>query len=823
MKRKCRICSFDYSTSPEGYDELAAADGSPRPAAAELLRRLESFGAEEFAGRRSRIRNILNENDLNSFSRDRYRHEGVDPLPMVISSEEWRFLEAGVAQRARLFDRLAADMYGTQMLWKNGVLPPALLFANPDFLPVVWQVKVPHGLRVHLLGCDVVRGSDGRFYAAGDKLQVPEGLGRALENRLAVGRAFPELFRELRVERLAGFFKKLLDCLTALQPEGNPDGRTVLLASGPESSRRSEDAVLARYLGLQLVENDDLAVRGLHVHLKTLAGLRPIGTILRRANDGMCDPLELRIDSGEGAVGIISAVRAGNVSMANSLGVGALETPLFKPFLPLVCRELLGEDLLLPDVPSVWLGDAAMSEEVMNEPEKWSFRQVFRDSAPRHFASLTATGQLALLNAIGENPGNWIAESETGRSSVPAWQEDSWRPAGLSMRLFAVNAPDGGMVMPGGFGTFSTEGVQGAPGRCGEKDIWVLADHPVEHFSLLAPADQPVTPTRAGGDLPSRVAENLFRLGRAVESAEMTARLARGLALRLADQVWTDMPELPGLFLAGGEMRYAQFAGDPESALRSIVLRKDNPDGLQSALAEIRELAIQLRDRVSEDIWLGLCNCGEEEKPEGGEAAVMLPYLGRILKDCAVFSGLAAETMTRGHGWRFLEIGRRIERALRTLNLLRHTLVPAQVEERADAQLLQAVLEIGDCSMTYHRRYGGRLQAPPVIDLFLCDETNPRSLAWQAARLRYEVKLLPNASGEAMLSPLDRELLRLLTGLRLADVQELAVAVTGRRRALELRIDADAAALERTAELLTRLYLNHAPGQEGEYAMATEV
>lgn len=784
----------------------------------------EAFTKEEFARRLHRLQNVLNSNDISFEAAGKC----TDPLPILISAGEWKLLEAGLAQRARLFNALAKDMYGEQRLWKQGKLPAALLFANPDFMQVAWKVKPACDIYVHLAASDIVRTKDGSFYVTRDHLQVPDGLGRALENRLGVSRAFPELFRSLCAERLAGFFKKLLDCLGALQ-NGNgqvaSDGKIVMLASGPESERRSEDAMLARYLGIPLVENDDLAVRKLQVYMKTLVGLKKIGTIFRRVEDGMCDPLELKEDSGEGAVGLISTVRAGNVAMSNFLGSGALETPMFKPFLPYICKELLGEDLLLQDVPCVWLGDRGKAASVLAEPAKWSFRKTFGNEPAKHYAKLTVTGQLSLLQAIEENPESYVAELSLDSVMVPVLRNGALAAAEVSMRFFSVNTPTETSVMPGGFGSFKVPGNFGESLLSGEKDIWVLAEHPVANFSLLAPADLAVTPSRAGGDLPSRAAENLYKLGRALAAANAMARIARSIAVRLSDEAWTEMPELHWLLKAGiSDDLQKSLSLDPENALRYFVLRRDNKNGLQCIVKEVREIAVQLRDRISEELWNYLSGFGAADMPDGAGAAALLPYLNGVLSDGAAVSGFMAESMTRGYEWRFQEIGSRVERAIRTLKLLHSMLVEVPSEEATKLLLRQALLEVGDGTMTYHRRYGGRLQVIPILDLLLCDESNPRSVAYQVSRLRAEAEHLPNnASSEAIFSPLDRDLLRLLTELRLADLEKISTPTGFKRLELEALVFNAIAALERVAEQINRLYLNHAPRSGVVHAMATEV
>ena len=807
-----------------------------------FIKSISALSKVELEHRCRRLHNVLDENDLSSSMGG--NHKGTDPIPLVITAEEWKTLEAGVAQRARLFNALASDIYGEQSLWKKGKLPATLLFANPYFLQAVWKANPVGGIFVNLASTDVVRLNDDSFVAIADHLQIPEGLGRALENRIGVSRAFPELFRSMQTERLAGFFKKLMDGLNAMHKNIGGEGETskvVLLASSPDNPRRAEDAVIARYLGIPLVENDDLAIRNMQVYMKTLMGLKKIGTIFRRVEDGMCDPLELRIDSGEGAVGLISSVRAGNVAIANFLGTGVLETPMFKMFLPEICRELLGEELLLRDVETLWLGNATDAERVLAEPEKWIFKKAFRDEGnfkevePKAFATMTNTAQLALLQAVDNAPDQWVAERSMEVSTVYAYRGE-FTPAVSLMRFFAVNTTKGTSVMPGGLGIFkftesNATSAASVPTGCtvseelGEKDIWVLSENPVANFSLLAPAGQAITPSRAGGDLPSRAAENLFRLGRALSSSNMMARIARGIAVRLSDESWMDMPELPWILKAGlTDESQSRLAQDPENALRYFILRKDNKNGMQCVLTEIRELGMQLRDRISEDLWLYLNGFGIAEVPAGTGAAALLPYLKEVLSDSAAVAGLAADSMTRGHEWRFLELGREIECAIRTLQLVKSLLYTAPTDEMTNLRLLQAVLEIGDGLMTYHRRYGGRLQVVPVIDLLLSDESNPRSVAYQVAKLRKAAKHLPgNDQNETTFSPLDRELMRVLAELRLANIEQLAETVDNKRENLIKLVETQINAIERIAEIVNRLYLSHAPRAGVFHATTTDV
>ncbi len=741
--------SGKYKIKNGVYDELFMQDNIPRKVTEGILEILKNLGADESERRRKRLNYtqyyqaiIKSQNENNS---------GLDSIPLYLTSEEWKEIEKGIVQRARLHNLIAEDIYGEQKLIKDKVIPPALVYANPDFLQMLWTGKPENKCFVNLMSTDIVRNKDGKFIAVNDKFQIPEGIGNAIENRLSMARAYPELFHDLNVERLNEFFDKFRQSLFA--ESGNGESRAVLLASEPERNRRSEDAILARHLKLQLVENDDLSVRGFQVYLKTLMGLKKIDTILRRVEDGMCDPLELRIDSGEGAVGLISAVRSGNVKVVNALGTGLLESPIVRAFLPEVSRYFFKEDLMLETVKTVWLGDEKKREEVLKNPEKMMFYNSFSRKECWIYEKMTPTAQLSLLERIMQNPENYTAEEYVQASTTPYIQNNEYKQGEAHFRFFASNTNQDCAVMPGGYGWVVAENGS----KVTEKDIWIISDGNSKSSSNRHKNVEPIALSRAGGDLPSRAADNLFKLGKNLEKAEIQTRIARGIAKLLADRELADISaQLPYLF-KGWHQNYST-GYEYEEALWNLSMKKTEDIGLQKIFKTIRILAIQLRDRISEDTWQFIKSFGEHKLPEGKGAAALLPYLQRIISDAAAFEGLTSEGMTRGHGWRFLDIGRRIERGILTLNLIKNMLEKKTENER---EILTSILEVGDGSLTYFRRYGTKLHPAPVIDLFLCDESNPHSVAYQALRLQNEINELPQATKDVFFAPLDKEILKL--------------------------------------------------------------
>ena len=681
-------------------------------------------------------------------------------------------------------------------------------------------VAVPGARRLHTYAADVGRGADGRFVVLMDRTQAPSGTGYTLENRMVISRALPDVFRDCRVSRLATFFRRFRETLKSLSNRENP--RIVLLTPGPYNETYFEHAYLARYLGYTLVEGADLIVRDNYVYLKMLGGLQRVDVIFRRQDDDFCDPLELRADSALGIPGLVQALYCGNVAVANALGSGLAETPALMMFLPAICRRLFSEDLLLPSVESFWCGNAEARKYVLDNLAKMVIKLAFSSIRDKPvFAGKLSLGELETLRTgIRASPSHYVGEHYVELSTAPVLVENQVQPRHLVLRLHVTSVDDGYCVMPGGLARFS-----GSPDSMivsmqrggGSKDAWVLSDGPVDSFSFLQPAGQAVAISRAGGDLPSRVADNLFWLGRYEERAQANARLARGIVIRLMDQTFDATAELPILFSAlAKQTMYTEPEGrefSAEARLVEILMRNTHANGFPATLQSIYRIAALVRDRMSLDIWR-IINRLDEDFPRADtfDPALLdlLPALDRLIITFAAFDGLAMESMTRSYAWRFLDIGRRIERAIGTLTLLSETLVPVVDRE---GPLLESVLEIADSIITYRRRYTTNLQVPPVLDMLLADESNPRSAAFQLVRLQEHLASLIPEGGGAGLSVPERVILRLLTDMRLADLNTLGrtddADDTRRREHLDRLLIIWIEELRMLSDVISRAYLVH--------------
>jgi uncharacterized circularly permuted ATP-grasp superfamily protein/uncharacterized alpha-E superfamily protein len=830
------LLSSSYAPPQAAYDELKAPDGRMRPHWLKFFDHLDSMGREELEQRWSRARHLLHENGVsyNVYGDPQgvERPWSLSPIPVLIAAAEWQEVEAGLAQRARLLSTLLHDLYGSQRTLSEGLLPPELVFANPGFLRACHGAHAPRDNWLPLYGADLVRRADGRFAVLEDRTQVPTGAGYALENRIVISSILPEAFRDCNVERLALFFRSLRDTMQSLAPHNRDNPRIVVLTPGPYNATYFEQAYLAQYLGYTLVNGGDLTVRDDRVYLKTLGGLSQVDVILRRLNDDYCDPLELRPESVLGVPGLVQAARAGNVAVASPLGTGILQSPAIAPYLEGLCRVLLGEPLRMASVHSVWCGQPgglAEAESIFADAVvKTTFPEGFVQ--PVFTAQLDAHARAELFAKIKAHPQRYVVQEHVHGSTTPVIAEGALAARAVLIRSFAVSARDHYVVMPGGLARVAgrTAGTEVSMQLgAGSKDTWIISNEPVSNFSLLPPVNRPVELSRGGADLPSRAADNLFWLGRYAERAEGVARLARVLSARLSDLVSQSdldtssefVPLLRTLTAQTSLIYTAPIEGAVAKSLKAAtqqlvgaVFDEDGAGTMKAVLRYALRAGRFVRDRISSDTWRVLASIDEElhdarHELRGDPLVGLQDALNRVVLRLAAFSGLAAESMTRGQAWRFLDMGRRLERAMTLVTLLRGAL-----SQRCDREgpLLEAVLEIADSGMTYRRRYLATLQVAPVVDLLLTDDTNPRSVIFQLEALNRHIAALPGPES-GLRTAQERIALGLLTDLKLADIERLCVLDErgGRPHLAALLVDL-ATRIPALSDSLSDRYLNHA-------------
>ncbi len=773
----------------------------------------------------------------------------LDALPLVLDSEEWARIESGVIQRAELLDLVLADLYGPRDLLRRGLLPPEVVFGHPGFLRAVDGLDVPGPSTLVTLAVDLVRDHDGTVVALADRAQSPSGAGYALQNRLVLSRVFPSLYRSMQVHRLAPFFRSLRAALQAAAPPGVDEPRIVILSPGPANETAFEHALLASTLGYSLVEGHDLVARHGRMLLRTLDQLEPVDVVLRRVDAAWCDPLELRGDSQLGVPGMVEAIRSETLTVVNPLGAGVVENPALHAFLPELARTLLGQDLRLPSVRTLWCGDPASRREVLARLDELVVKPIARGAGPASIlgAGLTTTEQDALRTRIATHPHRFVGQEHLDLGAVPTFLDGRLVPRRSILRAFAVAREGSFTTMPGGLTRVATdEGLVSNQRGAHSKDTWVLSSEPetVAAYWLRPGPSEPVSPI---GTMSARAAENLFWLGRYAERAEGLVRLLRVVEERRTDlsAAATDDPagattltillrtlgQVTGMATLGWDDRPTLL---PDDTVRRLMTDRQAPGTLAHDLDRLDAAAQVVRDQLSVDTWTVLTalerevdRIPEPSAPDPGGAGepdrdfVSRGRLGRILTSLLALQGLASESMIRDPGWRFMDAGRRIERAVHVVTLLRGMVLDDH-GTAADSLLFESVLTASESIVTYRRRYRSRAQLATMLDLLLLDPTNPRSVAHQLDRLATDLQALPGHPGPGRASAAERPVLDAATALRLADTGALAEGLAspgqgepGGPSALQALLDTLEQRLRTTSDEVTAHHFHHRKPQRG--------
>lgn len=687
----------------------------------------------------------------------------LDLFPLILTPEAWKGIEAGVLQRVRLLDRVMQDIYGPQQLLARGLLPPALVQGHPGYLRSMHGAAPVGDTHLHIAAFDLARGPDGNWWLVSQRTQAPSGLGYLLENRLAVSRQFPQAFENMHVQRLAGAYRALIENLKSISPGGR-EAHIGLLTPGPYNETYFEHAYLARYLGLTLVEGGDMLVRDQRLYLKTLKGLVPIHALLKRMDDQFLDPLELRSDSTLGVPGLLQAVRAGNLLVANAPGSEFLESPALLGFLPALARHVLGEELALPALPTWWCGERSAMEEVLPRLAECAIKPTYQGAA-HHGSFEPVLGRDLSARELDEWAGRIARQGDDHTiqaylplAQMPTWQRDAGAspgrivPRSVMLRVFAVaNGPQSWQVLPGGLARVAHAKAEIATMQRGgsSADVWVMTRGAVDRTTLLSPALTPGALAQRKRLVTSRAAENLYWLGRYTERTENTIALARLTLGSLNGEDQSSPPLLAWL----GRMAVANslvLPGVPSPVQarrvfeRSLIASLGSSDAATSVgynLRAVRMAGSSVRERLSQEHWNmivraqeGLTDaCAEQARLGEFSTTQALDILNAAARRMAAITGAQTDRMTRDDGWRLLSIGRHIERLGFLSRSLSLGLETASVHCEAG---FEAIVALFDSTITFHAQFQQSREMAALIDLLVLDRDNPRSLAWVAHTLR---------------------------------------------------------------------------------------
>ncbi|MEE6271863.1 circularly permuted type 2 ATP-grasp protein [Georgenia sp. MJ206] len=772
-----------YAAAGPGHDEMLQASGAARTAWDRLAARAHLGNGEELAARAEEVTSLLADHGATApGTGDAWQ---LDPLPVLLDEVEWTRLEDAVRQRTELLDAVLADLYGPRRLLSSGILPPELVLSHPGFVRAADGIRLPGAHQLVVAGADVARNADGSWVVITDHAQAPSGMGHAMEDRRVVSQVLAGLYRHSRIRRIGPFFHALGQALAGVAPEAAGDGaRVALLTSGPSSPTAFDEGYLAAMLGIPLVQGTDLVVEDGRVWARALDGRAPVDVLLRRVDARDCDPLELRGGTGLGTPGLVQAARTGTVSVVNPFGSGALENPALLTYLPRLSRALRDEELTLGSAVTYWCGERSMCSHVIANLARLVIKPI--GSAPGstvHGWELTNGERADLAVQISHRPWAWVGQEPVEASTTPTVEGRGLRAYPTVLRTFAVARGETYDVMAGALGRVTPDGGRSlsAPHPAGAaKDVWVLSAEPYAAAESW-PGEPELLPRRAEATgIAPRAARELFRLGRATERAEGTARLLRAVADRRDDEGTTTRPgaqhgadpgagAVPILLaalrgeptgIAGAAVDLPGDAPAPPSPARDLPLSQvvtdpAVPGTIAHAVAAMVRSAASVRDLLSPDTWLALSSLErtlalERRRRAGSEADTeaelgLGPVLGRVLEGLLALSGVFTESMVHDVGWTLLEVGRRLERAQHLVAVLAAT-VTTRHEPAVDALVQRSVLSAHESVLTHRRRYPGQPPLRGMLELLLLDGANPRSLAFQLDRIGELLADLPAVS-----------------------------------------------------------------------------
>ena len=800
-----------------------------------LLDGLSALGSEAIAQRNQKALRILRDDgatyNLYSDEPSPSRTWELDLVPSLIGSEQWGAIESALVERAELFNLLYKDIYGARDIVRLGVIPPEALFAHGGFLRACQNLPMPGEHHLILHGVDMLRLADGQVCVLTDRTQSPGGMGYALENRSVMSRVLPSLFRDSHVHRLAAFYQRVRSKLTSLSSIQEVP-RVVVLTPGAHEETYFEHAYLANYLGFSLVQSSDLVVRNGFVWMKSLEGLSRVDVIMRQVDDWFCDPVELRSDSHYGVPGLLEVVRCGRVAIANPLGAGILESPIFLRYLPQISKALLGRELRIPSVQTYWCGDKDDLSYVLLHLNELVIKPVNRFSKQSSVlvSELTSQQRNDLAQKIKQQPYQYVAQPCLQARHLPTFHNGALQPRPSVLRSFAVSCEGSYTVMPGGLtrvgleeGAFLVANQSGSK----SKDTWVVASEPEKTMQLQSRQAVQASDLMLIS-LPSRVVENLFWMGRYAERAEASLRLLRTVFIMLNGEAPLSTLSRRYLLEAVTELTGtrpgfldcdASLLEDPEQELLLVVKDAARMGSVRSNLTAMLRSADESKEMLSSDTMRVINDISDalqslDESLMGGLEAAPEEALDPLVTALMALAGLAQESMLRGIGWQFMEIGRRIERGLQTVNILNKMLCEVLPESEQNT-LFETLLLSVEALISYRRRYRAHIGPMQILELVMLDSSNPRSLVYQITQLKNQITKLPKPkSNNFELSPEERVILQGETLIQLVDLKNLCVEEGKTRPQLAEVLKKTKAVLAELSTIVSDKYFDHRMGSQ---------
>jgi len=823
-----------YISTITSDDEVLDSNGQAKPYWKNLFDTIEHLGMDILELRNQEIINKLKENGVtyNVYESNQgiNRPWKLDPIPFIIHQKEWEQIEKGLIQRAHLLDLILKDISGPQLLVKQGIIPPELVFNNSGFLLPCFDIKQKLNTQLLMYACDMARGSDGKMWLLDNRTQSPSGSGYALENRTVIGKVFPELNKNVYRSRLSPYFSELQQTIAGLGNFSNEQPNVVFLTPGPGSETYFEHVYLSSYLGYTLVQGSDLLVRDGFVWLKSIEKLERVDVIIRRVDDEWLDPLELNQDSLLGVPGLLTVIRLGNVSVLNPPGTGVLENYGLMAFMQNACEFIFNEKLLMNSVATWWCGQPKELNYVIENIHNLIIKKANRKQGFKTvYCRLLSKIELEQLKTtILNNPKEYIAQEEVNYTTTPSYIDGKIEPRLASLRAFLVSDGTNYKVMQGGLTRSSpVKDKFVISNRLGgiAKDTWIITDTPFEFNEHLLHKSSPKnTGTRS---ITSRNAENLFWVGRLCERTLALTNFLKIIIDRLNENVSHKNQKQPEYLivllksLTHLTLTYPGFTQEDEAIFKDpnkeILELISNTAKTGSLTFNIQSLIYTI-NQVSETWNLGtrrIINLLVESLDMINNAKTNtfneINYeLNKLHTRLFAFNGNILETLPRDTGFYLLEAGKNIERVLSLVSVLRSTFSFENSPETENV-IIEAVLENNHLLQQYRHTNKSNTDLVAVLNMIFLEENLPYTLSFLLDDLSYCLKKLPKSSENNRMNLAEKTVLETITIVKLVDSEQLVKANKDNlyRPLLDKTLLQIFELISKVSTDLTSMYFNH--------------
>lgn len=788
---------FNTYRSEASFDEMFDKDKKIRPHWQYLYDKLLEAGNETLKQKQAEIDWHLEDNGVtyniyNTPKDSNNRPWSLDPIPFIVTEEDWSKVRCGLKQRAKLFNLIFKDIYGEQKLLKENIIPAEVIFGHKGYCLEVFDFGFKENYDLNFYAADLARGPNGNFWVINDRTQAPSGLGYAIENRLTMNVVSNELYPNIDTRKLFVFIQEFKNLINELC--GSQMDKAVLLTPGPHNETYFEHAFLSSFLEINLVQGNDLLSKNGSLWLKSLSGLKKINTILRRLDDRYADPLELKNDSQLGTSGLIEAVRQDNLKMINPIGSAILENIGLNPFMNAIADYFLDEELILPQIATWWCGQKKELEYVFENMSSLIIKKIDRtEQIETYFCKkLDTQGIVELKEKVLQNPTQYIAQEEISFSTTPYYHNDHIEPRNAVIRAFVLKQEKEYSVMNGGLvrvstskDTFMVSSQRGGT----SKDLWILGKKEeldrVVNYNHIPHVDICIQ------NIPTLQAENLYWLGRYLARSIITARFIRYTVKKLTNFYRFENPSskeaqkvlentlthltmtYPG-FLEKDKEKALQLDQNPMLEINQLIKDKHKQGSLTFTISMLSNTSINVKNLLAMESWKVYDKLDKEwnafiQKPSH-TSRTTLSELDNLLIYLMSYKELVDESMFKEQGLLLFDIGFKIESSLLLISQIRSMLC-LKLDKSATYDTLEAILNASESFNAYRASYKSSLLQENVIEFLLLNPQFPKSLTFLTNALLKEFKALPKS--KTYLTTYEEPIFKAYTTLKLAKVSQI--------------------------------------------------